>query len=98
MDSPCLSVSLSLGAESWPPGVCLKYIGGDQFGHVNMVLVKALDPQEVFDVSVQMHSPTAPGMFQGQWRMCTATGLFYGGRRGVAGLPGRARPGSSRLV
>ncbi|KAG7271741.1 hypothetical protein CRUP_008423 [Coryphaenoides rupestris] len=72
------SVPQTPRAESWPPGVCLKYIGGDQFGHVNMVLVKALDPQEVFDVSVQMHSPAAPGMFQGQWRMCTATGLFYG--------------------
>lgn len=69
------------GAESWPPGVCLKYIGGDQFGHVNTVMVKSLDPQEISDVSVQMRSPTSPGMYQGQWRMCTATGLFYGGRR-----------------
>ncbi|AWP02419.1 K09442 SAM pointed domain-containing ETS transcription factor [Scophthalmus maximus] len=66
------------GAEAWPPGVCLKYIGGDQFGHVNTVMVKSLDPQEITDVSVQMRSPTAPGMYQGQWRMCTATGLFYG--------------------
>ncbi|XP_040060815.2 protein ILRUN [Gasterosteus aculeatus] len=66
------------GAESWPPGVCLKYIGGDQFGHVNTVMVKSLDPQEISDVSVQMRSPTAPGMYQGQWRMCTASGLFYG--------------------
>lgn len=70
-----------LGAESWPPGVCLKYIGGDQFGHVNTVMVKSLDPQEISDVSVQMRSPTTPGMYQGQWRMCTATGLFYGGRK-----------------
>ncbi|XP_020338456.1 protein ILRUN isoform X1 [Oncorhynchus kisutch] len=66
------------GAESWPPGVCLKYIGGDQFGHINMVMVRCLDPQEISDVSVQMHSPVSPGMYQGQWRMCTATGLFYG--------------------
>uniref|UniRef100_A0A8C4REW9 Protein ILRUN n=1 Tax=Erpetoichthys calabaricus TaxID=27687 RepID=A0A8C4REW9_ERPCA len=66
------------GAESWPPGVCVKYVGGDQFGHVNMVMVRSLDPQEIADVSVQMHSPTAPGMYQGQWRMCTATGLFFG--------------------
>lgn len=43
-------------------------------------MVKSLDPQEMTDVSVQMKSPTAPGMYQGQWRMCTATGLFYGGR------------------
>ncbi|KAF4078989.1 hypothetical protein AMELA_G00187900 [Ameiurus melas] len=64
--------------ESWPPGVCLKYIGGDQFGHVNMVMVRSLEPQEISDVSVQMHSPANPGMYQGQWRMCTATGLFYG--------------------
>lgn len=69
------------GAESWPPGVSLKYIGGDQFGHVNTVMVKSLEPQEISDVSVQMRSPTTPGMYQGQWRMCTATGLFYGGRK-----------------
>ncbi|XP_026224312.1 protein ILRUN [Anabas testudineus] len=66
------------GTESWPPGVCLKYVGGDQFGHVNMVMVRSLDPQEMTDVSVQMHSPVSPGMYQGQWRMCTATGLYYG--------------------
>ncbi|XP_061543859.1 protein ILRUN [Phycodurus eques] len=66
------------GAESWPAGVCLKYIGGDQFGHVNTVMVKSLEPREVADVSVQMRSPASPGMYQGQWRMCTASGLFYG--------------------
>ncbi|KAG7266820.1 hypothetical protein CRUP_026238 [Coryphaenoides rupestris] len=76
------------GAESWPPGVCLKYVGGDQFGHVNMVMVRALEPQEMADVSVQMHSPVAPGMYQGQWRMCTATGLFFGGNVEVGGLLG----------
>lgn len=79
MLTPDLSVWFS-GAESWPPGVCLKYVGGDQFGHVNMVMVRSLDPQEMTDVSVQMQSPTSPGMYQGQWRMCTATGLYYGGR------------------
>ncbi|XP_063320743.1 protein ILRUN-like isoform X2 [Pelmatolapia mariae] len=71
------------GAESWPPGVSLKYVGGDQFGHINMVMVRSLDPQEMTDVSVQMHSPVSPGMYQGQWRMCTATGLFYGGLNSI---------------
>ncbi|XP_069094932.1 protein ILRUN isoform X3 [Pleurodeles waltl] len=66
------------GAEAWPPGVCLKYVGGDQFGHVNMVLVRSLESQEMTDVSVQMCSPSNAGMFQGQWRMCTATGLYFG--------------------
>uniref|UniRef100_A0A8D2P2J1 Inflammation and lipid regulator with UBA-like and NBR1-like domains n=1 Tax=Zosterops lateralis melanops TaxID=1220523 RepID=A0A8D2P2J1_ZOSLA len=67
------------GTEAWPPGVCLKYVGGDQFGHVNMVMVRSLEPQEMADVSVQMCSPSTAGMYQGQWRMCTATGLYYGG-------------------
>ena len=46
---------------------------------MNMVMVRSLDPQEMADVSVQMQSPVSPGMYQGQWRMCTATGLYYGG-------------------
>lgn len=71
---------LNLGTEAWPPGVCLKYVGGDQFGHVNMVMVQSLEPQEITDVSVQMCSPSTAGMYQGQWRMCTATGLYYGGK------------------
>uniref|UniRef100_A0A4W2H453 Nbr1 FW domain-containing protein n=1 Tax=Bos indicus x Bos taurus TaxID=30522 RepID=A0A4W2H453_BOBOX len=54
------------GAEAWPPGVCLKYVGGDQFGHVNMVMVRSLEPQEIADVSVQMCSPSRAGMYQGQ--------------------------------
>ncbi|XP_077337561.1 protein ILRUN isoform X1 [Lithobates pipiens] len=66
------------GSEAWPPGVCLRYVGGDQFGHVNMVLVRSLDTQEMTDVSVPMCSPNQPGMYQGQWRMCTATGLYFG--------------------
>lgn len=74
-DSVCIS-----GSEAWPPGVCLRYVGGDQFGHVNMVLVRSLDTQEMTDVSVPMCSPNQPGMYQGQWRMCTATGLYFGGK------------------
>lgn len=44
-----------------------------------MVMVRSLEPQEIADVSVQMCSPSRAGMYQGQWRMCTATGLYYGG-------------------
>lgn len=44
-----------------------------------MVMARSLEPQEMADVSVQMQSPASPGMYQGQWRMCTATGLYFGG-------------------
>lgn len=47
-----------------------------------MVMVRSLEPQEIADVSVQMCSPSTAGMYQGQWRMCTATGLYYGGEWG----------------
>nr|XP_028703494.1 uncharacterized protein C6orf106 homolog isoform X1 [Macaca mulatta] len=66
------------GAEAWLPGVCLKYVGGDQFGLVNVVIVRALEPLKIADVSVQMCSSSRAGMYQGQWWMCTATGLCYG--------------------
>lgn len=67
------------GEEKWPPGCCLKYVNGDQFGHRDRVMVHAMDPADQADVSVEMRSPTNTGFFQGQWRMCTATGLFFGG-------------------
>uniref|UniRef100_A0A452U281 Inflammation and lipid regulator with UBA-like and NBR1-like domains n=1 Tax=Ursus maritimus TaxID=29073 RepID=A0A452U281_URSMA len=54
------------GAEAWPPGVCLKYVGGDQFGHVNMVMVRSLEPQEIADVSVQM-CKESQGVIPGCW-------------------------------
>ncbi|XP_059972414.1 protein ILRUN-like isoform X1 [Mesoplodon densirostris] len=66
------------GAEAWPPGDCPQYVRGDQLGRVNMELVRLLKPQEIADVSVQMCSPSRAGMDQGPWRMCTATGLYYG--------------------
>lgn len=47
-----------------------------------MVMVRSLAPQEMTDVSVQMQSPVSPGMYQGQWRMSTATGLYFGGKEG----------------
>ncbi|XP_015906882.1 protein ILRUN [Parasteatoda tepidariorum] len=64
--------------ERWPPGCCLRFTSGDQMGLTERVLVEALGPHELTDVSVQMTSPQAPGMYQGQWRMSTATGQFFG--------------------
>ncbi|XP_054717574.1 LOW QUALITY PROTEIN: protein ILRUN-like [Uloborus diversus] len=64
--------------DRWPPGCCLRFTAGDRMGHVDRVLVDALEPHEMTDVSVEMISPCASGMYQGQWRMSTATGQFFG--------------------
>uniref|UniRef100_UPI0035900666 protein ILRUN n=2 Tax=Myxine glutinosa TaxID=7769 RepID=UPI0035900666 len=66
------------GTEDWPVGVVLKFVNGHQFGHVGTVPVRPLEPQQMTDVSVEMLSPGPPSIYQGQWRMCTANGLYFG--------------------
>ena len=39
-----------------------------------------LKPGEMTDVSIEMTSPSLTGIHQGQWRMCTAAGLYFGGK------------------
>ena len=67
------------GEESWPNGIYLRFIQGHQLGSQDRVQVEALTPKCATDISIQMHSPAQCGLFQGQWRMCTETGLFFGG-------------------
>ncbi|KAK3102798.1 hypothetical protein FSP39_013980 [Pinctada imbricata] len=66
------------GEEVWPPGCCLKYCLGDNLSNSDRAVVDPLQPGDVTDVSVEMQSPAAPGVYQSQWRMSTPTGLFFG--------------------
>lgn len=66
------------GNTPWPNGVFLKYTSGDQLGPVNLVSVKSLSAGEFFDLSVNMISPAKTGMYQGQWRVCTPSGQYFG--------------------
>ena len=73
------SVACYIGDETWPPGCCLKFVEGEQFTHQDRVAVKPLEPKEITDVGLDMASPSSTGMYMGQWRMCTAAGLEFGG-------------------
>ncbi|KAL5006332.1 hypothetical protein ScPMuIL_015138 [Solemya velum] len=66
------------GEDSWPPGCSLKFCSGDNLSNRDRVMVDALKPGELKDVSVDMHSPTTTGVYQSQWRMATPTGLYFG--------------------
>lgn len=66
------------GESRWHPGVVLRFTCGDPLGPVRMVSVGPLDPGCVTDVSVNMVSPPTSGMYQGQWRMCSPTGQYFG--------------------
>ena len=48
--------------------------------HIERIGLPSLKPGEMYDASVEMESPEGPGMYQGQWRMCTPTGMYCGGQ------------------
>ncbi|GAB6030007.1 hypothetical protein CHUAL_005699 [Chamberlinius hualienensis] len=66
------------GDEQWPPRCCLRFAHGCRMEAIEHVLVGAISPGEVTDISVEMVSPDKAGIYQGQWRMCTATGFYFG--------------------
>ena len=76
----CLHYSLSVGTDAWPIGSYLKFLYGHQLGPSDRQQVRALPPGDISDISIQMHSPKECGLYQGQWRMCTGTGMYFGGK------------------
>lgn len=66
------------GPDRWPPGCILRYTSGEQMSATDRILVGPLDPYMATDISVDMTSPTQPGIYQSKWRMSTATGNFFG--------------------
>lgn len=65
------------GPDRWPPGCILRFTSGTQLSFNDRVLVEALDPYTATDISVQMASPSSPGIYESKWRMSTATGNFF---------------------
>ncbi|KAK7098971.1 protein ILRUN-like [Littorina saxatilis] len=66
------------GTERWPPGCNLRWLSGDCMSHSGWLTVEALAPGECFDVTLELTSPSTAGVHQGQWRMATPTGHYFG--------------------
>jgi len=66
------------GPDRWPPGVILRFSSGSQLAFTDRVLTDSLEPSTVTDISVEMTSPSEPGIYESKWRMSTATGNFFG--------------------
>ena len=66
------------GRDPWPEGVALRFLGGHQFTTQDSVPIPPLGAGQATDVSVDMKSPSEPGIFQGKWRMSTADGDYFG--------------------
>jgi len=69
-----------VGVQPFPPGCSLKFTMGHQLGLTDRVMVDAVLPGQEYDISVAMTSPSTPGIYEGQWRMCTPTGVLFGGK------------------
>lgn len=61
----------------------MAYTGGVNLAMKNSVCVRALSPGETTDISVDMNSPTLPGMYESKWRMATPNGCYFGGKREI---------------
>ncbi|KAK6189982.1 hypothetical protein SNE40_001938 [Patella caerulea] len=66
------------GSDTWPPGCSLRFSGGDNLSVTDRVLVDILQPHQETNISIEMTSPSSSGVYQGQWRMSTPTGHFFG--------------------
>lgn len=66
------------GQKLWPWGVSLRFLGGTNLSQVDSILVSSLLPGEVTEVSLDMVSPSIPGTYEGQYRMVTYDGVYFG--------------------
>lgn len=66
------------GTDAWPQGSYLRFLQGHLLGSKERQDVRSLGPQEIANISIQMHSPKECGLYQGQWRMCAQNGMFFG--------------------
>lgn len=65
------------GVESWPIGCYVQCSDGDNFGGTRVAL-PALQPGEGTHLTIEMTSPSVPGIYQSKWRACTHTGSYFG--------------------
>nr|CAG4645088.1 EOG090X0CQ9 [Leptodora kindtii] len=66
------------GDDKWPEGCYIAFTGGVNLSPQATVSAVALGPGEFTDLSVEMSSPSQPGMYESKWRMATPYGSYFG--------------------
>ena len=61
----------------------MKFCTGENLAQTDRIIVEAIQPKCTTEVSVEMHARAQPGVYESQWRMSTATGLFFGGSKRI---------------
>lgn len=65
------------GVEQWPVGCYVQCSDGDNFGGTRVQL-PALQPGQGTHFTIEMTSPSVPGIYQSKWRACTPSGSYFG--------------------
>ncbi len=66
------------GSCNWEIGFKFKLTYGESMGGAALTLDKTFRPGDESDLSIVMTAPTDPGSYQGNWRMTTTNGTFFG--------------------
>lgn len=66
------------GQKNWPWGVSLRFLAGTNLSQIDSIPVDSLMPGEITEVSLEMVSPSLPGSYEGQYRMVTPDGVYFG--------------------
>lgn len=66
------------GSCNWEIGFKFKLTYGESMGGAALTLDKVVNPGDEFDLSIVMTAPSDPGSYQGNWRMTTTNGTFFG--------------------
>ena len=66
------------GSCAWEIGFNFKLTYGDSMDSAALTLSKGISPGEETDLSIVMTAPNDPGSHQGNWRMTTSNGTFFG--------------------
>ncbi|EEB11508.1 chromosome 6 open reading frame 106, isoform A, putative [Pediculus humanus corporis] len=66
------------GNELWPAGCYLQFTGGVCMSHQEKIPVVPIAPGCCTCLSIEMISPSEPGIYQSKWRMCTSSGSYFG--------------------
>ncbi len=81
------------GSCAWDAGFKFAFTGGDAMGGATYVLPSKVDVNASLNISVAMTAPTnKTGTVQGNWRMSTAGGQFFGDEVYVIVVVGGSAP------
>lgn len=68
----------NIGDTAWPNNLKLKFVDGVNFSHGECASLPPLAPNEVTDLSITMIAPATDGLYEGNWRMITLSGVYCG--------------------